>query len=320
MNINNLSAMKNIPYGFYIGIDSGGTKCELLIADTENQILYSKLLKGVHYSIAGNKIYSKIISEYILSSTKAAKLNFKNCLAIGIGAAGAREEKDRSELKLSFEKKLKHKNILVTTDAMTALYGAFEGRDGIILISGTGSVLYGYTSGKIIRVGGWGRIIGDEGSGYWIGKRALNLVMKEYDSRINKKSLLSEKLFEIYGINNRTVNEKIFHHNFEIQRLAPLVIESAGNKCRISLQIVNEAVLLLTDHITTFLKVAGRKRKIEIAFVGSIIEHKNILSDRLRKKIKKLNLIEVVDKKHSSSFGAILLAKEKNFISKRKII
>ena len=56
MNINNLSAMKNIPDGFYIGIDSGGTKCELLITDTENKILYSKLFKGVHFSIAGNKI------------------------------------------------------------------------------------------------------------------------------------------------------------------------------------------------------------------------------------------------------------------------
>ena len=319
MNINNLSAMKNIPDGFYIGIDSGGTKCELLIADTENNILYSKLFKGVHFSIAGNKIYSNNISEYIKSSLKEVKLNIKNCRAIGIGAAGAREEKDRSGLKHSFEKKLKHSNILVTTDAMTALYGAFEGREGIILISGTGSVLYGYTNGKIIRVGGWGRIIGDEGSGYWIGKRALNLSMKEYDRRLNKKSLLSEKLFEAYGIDNRNVNEKIFHHGFEIQRLAPLVIESAENNCRVSLQIVNEAVSFLTDHIKTFLKVSGRKKETEIAFIGSIIENRNILSDRLKKEIKKLKIIEVVDKKHSSSFGAILLAKEKKYISNRKI-
>jgi len=319
MNINNLYAMKNIRDGFYIGIDSGGTKCELLLADTENKILFSKLFKGVHFSIAGNKIYSNKISEYIKSSLKEVKLNIKNCLAIGIGAAGAREEKDRSGLKYSFEKKLKHSNILVTTDAMTALYGAFEGREGIILISGTGSVLYGYTKGKIIRVGGWGRIIGDEGSGYWIGKRALNLIMKEYDSRVNKKSLLTEKLLETYGINNRNVNEKIFHHGFEIQRLAPLVIESAENNCRVSLNIVNEAVSFLTDHIKTFLKVSGRKKETEIAFIGSIIENRNILSDRLKKEIKKLKVIRVVDKKHSSSFGAILLAKEKKYISKRKI-
>lgn len=311
--------MKNISNRFYIGIDSGGTKCELLITDTGNKTIFSKFFKGIHFSIAGPLLYTTIINGYIESALKSANLNLKNCAVIGIGAAGAREIKDRTRLKNTFEKKLKYKNILITTDAMTALYGAFEGNEGMILICGTGSVLYGYSNGEITRVGGWGRIIGDEGSGYWIGKRALNLVMKEYDRKIKNKSLIAGRLLEELGIDNKNVNEKIFHQNFEIQKIAPLVIESAGLKCSLSRSIVNEAVSGLMEHIKTFLKVTGRKERILISFTGSIIENKNILSDKLKKEISKLKIIKVTNKKHSSAFGAILLAKEKSEIINKKI-
>jgi N-acetylglucosamine kinase-like BadF-type ATPase len=309
--------MKNISNGFYIGIDSGGTKCELLITDAGDKIIYSKSFKGIHFSTAGSLLYTNAVSEYIIASLKSA--NLINCKAIGIGTAGAREEDDRSGLKKSFEKKLRFKNILVTTDAMAALSGAFEGSEGIILICGTGSVLYGYASGKLTRIGGWGRIIGDEGSGYWIGKRALNLVMKEYDSRKVKRSLLSEKLSEAFGINNKNVNEKIFQQNFEIQKIAPLVIESAEENCSLSKGIVNEAVFGLAEQIKTFLKVTGRKKQINISFIGSIIENRNVLSENLRREIKKLKIVKVTEKKHSSAFGAILLARGESKIKNRKI-
>lgn len=311
--------MKNISNRFYIGIDSGGTKCELLITDIRNNTIYSKLYKGIHFSIAGPLIYPKVISKYIESALRSANLNLKNCDAIGIGAAGAREVKDRTKLKKAIEKKLKYKDILVTTDAMTALYGSFEGNEGMILICGTGSVLYGYSNGEITRVGGWGRIIGDEGSGYWIGKRALNLVMKEYDRKIKNKSLLARRLLDDFGIDNKNVNEKVFHQNFEIQKIAPLVIESAGMKCRLSRSIVNEAVSGLIEHLKTFLEVTGRKEQISISFTGSIIENSNILSDKLKKEIRELKIIKVTEKKHSSAFGAILLAKEKSEIINKKI-
>ncbi len=309
--------MKNISNGFIIGIDSGGTKCELLIADNNKKIIYSKFFKGIHYSLEGKSNYSNYISECITSALREAKLNLNDCSSIGIGIAGAREKKDRADLRKEFGRNLNFKKILITTDAMTALYGAFGGDEGIILISGTGSVLYGYSDSKVIRVGGWGRIIGDEGSGYWIGKRALNLVMKEYDSAKTNKSLLSQRLFEIFRINNRNVNEKVFHKNFELQRIAPVVIRTAENKCSLSVQIVNEAVESLTNHIKTFLEVSGRTKKIKIAFIGSIIENKNLLSDKLKREIKKLKLIDVVLKKHTPAFGAALLAADNSELIKK---
>lgn len=309
--------MKKITKGFYIGIDSGGTKCELLIVSDGNKILFNKSYKGIHYSVTGADLYSCGVSELIRDSLKASKLNLIDCIGICIGTAGAREEKDRNKLKKLFEKCIGIKNILITTDAMTALYGAFEGDEGIILISGTGSVLYGYSKNKITRIGGWGRIIGDEGSGYWIGKRALNLIAKEYDEQKKEQSKLALKLNKTFGINKQNINEKVFHGNFEIQKITPAVIECAKNKCKMSKTIVNEAVDGLTDHIKTFLKVSGTKKPIKIAFVGSVIENKNILSEKLKKEIRKLKIVNVVRKKHSSAFGAVLLASENSSITKK---
>jgi N-acetylglucosamine kinase-like BadF-type ATPase len=309
-NINNFIPMKNISDGFYIGIDSGGTKCELLITDSNKKVLFNKVYKGVHYSVAGAELYSSTIAGFIKNSLRSVQLNLKNCIAIGIGAAGAREEKDRINLRKVFEKKLNYKNILVTSDAMTALYGAFEGEEGIILISGTGSVLYGFSGRDVTRVGGWGRIFGDEGSGYWLGKRTLNLVTKEFDERENSDAILLRKLKEKFGITKLNINEKVFKGEFRIQDIAPIVIELANGKCRLCKRVVNEAVEGLLEHIKTFLRVTKRKKKIRIAFVGSIIENKNLLSKKLKREIKKLKIVEVVPKKYSSAYGAILLAAE----------
>lgn len=311
--------MKNSSGSYYIGVDSGGTKFELLIASKDKKIIFSKLYKGIHYSISGTDVYSEIVTDFIDDSLLSSNLKLKDCLGICFGVAGAREKKDRQNLKNAFVKKLSLRNILITTDAMTALYGAFEGSDGIILISGTGSVLYGYSGGIITRVGGWGRIIGDEGSGYWIGKRALNLVTKEYDESIlrKKKSLLSQKLEKEFGINKLNINEKVFQKDFEIQTIAPIVIQCAMRKCYLGKQVIDEATAGLLEHIKSFIKISKRKKPISISFIGSIIENKNIVSDKLKSEISKHKIVKVVPKKNSSAYGAVLLSAENPEITRK---
>lgn len=306
--------MKKNTSGFYAGIDSGGTKCEILITDSDRKIIYKNSFKGIHYSVAGVKVYSDTVSGYIISALKKCNLNLKDCIGIGLGIAGAREDSDRNKMQNEFRKNLGVKSIFVYSDAMTALNGAFEGKDGIILISGTGSVLYGLADGKITRIGGWGRIIGDEGGGYWIGKRALNLLVKEFDKGKGIDILFAKNLKQDFQIDKSNINEKIFHRNFEIQKITPIVIKSAEAGCKLSLQVINEAVKDLTEHIRIFLSVTGVKKKIGISFIGSIIENDNIVSEKLKKEIRKIKNIEVVLKKHLPSFGAILLVSEKSIL------
>lgn len=306
--------------GFYAGVDSGGTKCEILICSEDKKIISEKTYKGVHYSVSGLEIYCNTVSGFIKDSFTGNNLKFSNCKGICFGVAGAREDKDRTRLKKIFTEVLGINNVTVTTDAMTALYGAFEGKEGIILISGTGSVLYGYSCennfNKILRVGGWGRIVGDEGSGYWIGKRALNLVSKEYDNFPLSKSLslLSSKFYELFGIDSANLNEKIFKESFQIQDLTPVILQCAAEKCPLSNKIIKEAVEGLVYHIKTYLKISKRKKPISIAFIGSVIENRNVLSEMLEKEIGKMKLVKVTKKLNSPSFGAALLAMENSDI------
>ncbi|MBC8487231.1 MAG: hypothetical protein ISS16_10425 [Ignavibacteria bacterium] len=306
--------MENTNQKFYIGLDSGGTKCDLIIIDKNLKILFSKSYKALHYSVYGAEIISKKLSEYILSSIRSLNNNIANCSGICIGLAGARESQDKSKLRQTFSRELHYKKINIETDTITGLYGAFEGNDGVILISGTGSVLLGKSYGKIYRVGGWGRIIGDYGSGYSIGREALKEVVKEYDlSDMKKKAgLLSVKIREVFKLNKENIVRKVFHENFEIQKVAPLVIECAERKDKASLRIVNDAVEGLLYHIQTFLKIAKRKKPIDLVFIGSIVENNNILSRKLKKEINRnfKKKINIVLKKNSSAYGAALLAQK----------
>jgi N-acetylglucosamine kinase-like BadF-type ATPase len=197
---------------------------------------------------------------------------------------------------------------------MTGLYGAFEEEDGIILICGTGSVLLGKSNDKIYRVGGWGRIIGDYGSGYEIGKKALIEIVKEYDLSVlvENESVLSKKIKDMFKIDKQNIVRKVFHENFEIQKITPVVLKCAKEKDKTSLKIIDESVEGLLYHLHTFLKISRRKKPIDLAFIGSIIENKNMLSEKLRKQIDKIfkNKINVVPKKHASAHGAAFIAKK----------
>src|SRR5213078_4483038 len=74
--------------------------------------------------------------------------------------------------------------VLVVNDALIALAAGAGDDPGIVIISGTGSIVYGRNERvEAARAGGWGHMIGDEGSGYWIGREALAAVMRAGDGR-----------------------------------------------------------------------------------------------------------------------------------------
>jgi N-acetylglucosamine kinase-like BadF-type ATPase len=305
---------KQVPK-FYVGVDSGGTKCEILLVDTEKKPIIKKSFKAFHYSVFDADIVAARISEYIFQLLKLKELDLKDCEGICIGLAGAREARDRAKIRSSFAKELKFRKITVETDTMTGIYGAFEGEDGIILISGTGSVLYAMHDGVMSRIGGWGRIIGDPGSGYWIGQKGLQLIVDEYDlEERTQYTMLTNLADKKFNITKHNILDKVFHQDFEVQKLAPLVIECAEKKDQKCIGIINEAVEKLTKHIHLFFELTKRKKKIDLAFIGSIIENDNLLSQKLKARIEKdFKNVNVIIKKNSPVFGAVLLA-EKFFV------
>jgi N-acetylglucosamine kinase-like BadF-type ATPase len=296
---------------FFIGLDSGGTKSELLITDANNSLVHEVIHKAIHYSTHGKEKVSGYLSDIILSSIKEKKLRLKDCGGICIGLAGVREAEDKKELQKSFIKLLGYKNILIESDSIIALKGAFRGKDGLILICGTGSILIGLINKKSFRIGGWGRIIGDYGSGYEIGKHAFKHLVSEYDKR-KKLSKLSQAIENEFSLNKINILKHVYQNNFHLQSLVPLVLEYANKGNKDAQEIIDKAIDELLNHFRIFFSVSGHKRKIRVALSGSILENENILSIKLKKRIKRnFSNIDLVNRLQTPAEGAIFLAKNK---------
>ena len=104
--------------------------------------------------------------------------------AICLGIAGV-DRPDDAAIVRAIMKRIGYKaRVLVVNDALVALESGAPGQPGIVIISGTGSISYGRNAeGMAARSGGWGYVLGDEGSGYWMGRLALRAIVREADGR-----------------------------------------------------------------------------------------------------------------------------------------
>ena len=181
----------------FVGIDGGGTRTKCVCADDKLKII-SQVETGATnpHSVGFNQSAERLFS-LIKQARLKANVSTIDSVVIGIAGGGRVEHSEKLVKKINVlagSTKVLWKKLNILSDAEIAIEGAFSGRPGFILISGTGSIIFGKDkSGEIIRAGGFGKVIGDEGSGYSIGKKGLNAVAREFDGR-GKKTLLTESL------------------------------------------------------------------------------------------------------------------------------
>ncbi len=162
----------------------------------------------------------------------------------------------------------------------------------------------------IHRVGGFGRLIGDEGSGYSIGRKALNAVSKASDGR-GEETLISELLDAKMksGSSNSIIN-KVYSENLDVASVAKIVIQAAEEGDPIAEDILDEEADELVLHILSLINKI-RINKLNIAFSGSLIDNNNFYSDLLKQKIKStLPKAKMVKPASSPVSGAIFFAKK----------
>jgi len=140
---------------------------------------------------------------------------------------------------------------LVVNDALVALSAGVREGPGIVLIAGTGSIVYGRNAhGFAARAGGFGRIFGDEASGYWLGRRALQAVARASDGRGPATSLSALVLahFKVARAFDlcRIVNTRVAEHGI-VSALAPIVESARVQGDAVAAEIFEEAVRELVD-------------------------------------------------------------------------
>ena len=175
-----------------LGIDAGGTKTVCVLADESGTILSEARGPGANLHAAGELAVEKVLHEVM---ERAIGDRTVVPAAICLGIAGVDRE-DEAQVVRAMMRRIGYKSrVLVVNDALIALVAGARDEPAIVLIAGTGSIAYGRNaSGEAARAGGWGHMIGDEGSGYWIGREALAAVMRGADGRGPETGLAGEIL------------------------------------------------------------------------------------------------------------------------------
>lgn len=306
---------------YVAGIDGGGTKTSVVLADRSGKILAEETGGPSNFQIIGVEKAAEVILTLIGRCCSKAGCSPDEVKAGVAGLTGAGRTTDQQRMKQALEAKIPKafpalEYIEVTSDARIALEGAFGGGMGIILIAGTGSIAFGKAyDASILRVGGWGRTLGDEGSGYSLGRDGLNIVTKDLDGRI-RKSLLTKLVAEHHGLTDQEkIIAEVYTNGFDVASIAPLVIEAASKNDLECGRILNRAAYELTEHVRALtLKIeqaAGgmSRQKIPLAFIGSLLTNDSIFVKIVKHKIEfTIPQIKVVKPQSTPSFGGVLMA------------
>ncbi|MFQ3221093.1 MAG: glucosamine kinase, partial [Paraglaciecola sp.] len=185
--------MTNTP-GIFIGIDGGGTKCKARLEDAQGNLLAEATAGPAN---AARNLTGSVDAVLEASQKVIAKANIKgltvNNIHAGIGLAGI----NIPQVKQAFLKQsLPFASWHVTTDLHIACLGAHLGQDGAIVIVGTGSSGIAIHNSQHLEIGGHGFVIGDKGSGAWLGKMAISHCLETLDGLV-PKNLLCEHIMSL---------------------------------------------------------------------------------------------------------------------------
>jgi glucosamine kinase len=172
-----------------LGADGGGTKTLGILADAGGNELARFQVGPGNPNVVGIDGAAANLLDLVTGCCERAKLLPRDVGAVVFGLAGAGNAAVRARLTDALrsgatQRGWEHPKFTIETDARVALEGAFGGGPGVVIIAGTGSILIGKLSdGTVTSVGGWGRMLGDEGSGFHIGSEAIRAVTRDIDGR-----------------------------------------------------------------------------------------------------------------------------------------
>lgn len=282
---------------YILGVDGGGTKTTATLYNDKMEVLGHFLGGPMNLQIvSGDKV--KNIFKNMLNHFNLKAQSIK----IGVGAAGAGRPEDIKKLEFIL-KDLGFKKYAVSNDAYIGLLAIHGKNDGMMIISGTGSIGFALKDGTLYRKGGWGHLLGDEGSGYSIG---LSLGKRVFHS-LDKDEVFPEKIFEDILALTNTKNSGEFlkwiykNDKSEIAKLSSIVLKNGDY--RICQEIIEEAVKDLKDLVLHIKRITNLNT---VGFVGGIIENETIIRKKLLLELKCLG-IEFVERKYSNEYGATLL-------------
>ncbi|MGQ0643606.1 MAG: BadF/BadG/BcrA/BcrD ATPase family protein [Gemmatimonadaceae bacterium] len=274
----------------FIGVDGGGTQTRALVAD-ENGTELATATGGPSAVRPGTASQSaRVIAQVVRDALAGVDGKPGAARMLVVGVAGVGRDEERGALTDALERSKLAEETTVCPDAIIALEDAFGDGPGVLVVSGTGSVAFGRgPTGNVERCGGWGPICGDEGSGVWIGRRALSIVTASVDGREPESSLGGTLLS---ALQLRAATELIpwaaQAAPAELASLAPVVLEAAATG---DLR-ANSLVSLAAEELMLHIRALGRRlfgderATIPLALSGGLLAKGSLLRKRLEHRLK----------------------------------
>jgi glucosamine kinase len=273
-----------------IGIDGGGSKTHAILAGQHGETLAEAHGPGSAVRPGRAEESANVIADVVRDVLASAELHNVTPRVLSIGVAGAGRETERQALWQALAARDLADEVVIHSDFGIALDDAFGDGPGVLIISGTGSVAFGRgPTGTTARCGGWGPVCGDEGSGAWIGRRALSIVTAAADGR-EPETALTGAILTAAQVNETTdlVGWAANATPGLLASLAPVVLSVADAGDLRANALVSLAVEELVLHVRALARqlFGDERASLPVAFSGGMLQRGGTLRKRLEHRLK----------------------------------
>jgi N-acetylglucosamine kinase-like BadF-type ATPase len=253
------------------------------------------------------------LREVITAALASAGISVDQVDHIGLGMAGVARPDDWAAVRAIVDRLGLFGHVVLTHDAKAALVGGVGRGHGVVIIAGTGAIAYGINdSGTSRRVDGWGPLLGDSGSAYWIGRHGLRAVARAQDGR-GPATMLRARLFDLLGLqHDRELVPLVYDGEFgppQVAALAPAVCAAAAADDKTARDIVNRAGAHLAHTLTTVIDALGMADEgFEAVLTGGLLLSEPLVRDVVVTALEQFAPRAcAIAPRHDAAYGAALL-------------
>ncbi|HET7600099.1 MAG TPA: BadF/BadG/BcrA/BcrD ATPase family protein [Gemmatimonadales bacterium] len=290
-----------------VGADVGGTKTSVAVGDGE-RVLARAAGPGAAVRPGRALASAGTIAEVVREALARAARSAADVMVVG--AAGAGREPEREELATALRADGVAARVRVTTDIEIALQAAFGDGPGIVVSAGTGSIAVGRApDGALVRMGGYGWQMGDEGSGYAIGRAALGTVSRAEDGRGPATALQARLLAATRSAEfDALVRWAAGASPAEVAALAPAVLEVAGRGDVVAQGITDYAARELSQLVLRLRPRLDTPEPLPVVLAGGLLSADTPLRRAVIEKLREDPAVRPQDRELDAALGALALA------------
>ncbi|WP_390621246.1 N-acetylglucosamine kinase [Urbifossiella limnaea] len=260
-----------------LGFDGGGTRTVALLA-SRNGSGWKLLGRGEagpsNRQAVGTPAALAALDAAADAAFASAGRPRKAVRAAVLGLAGAGRAEDREVIREWAAKVHLAPAVDVIEDAALLLAAGTPDGWGVAVVAGTGSMAYARAAdGRTARAGGWGYLLGDEGSGYALALAGLRAAARAADGR-GPRTVLTDKLLSAFGLTRPEELVGVVYRGCDrpaLAALAPLVLDAA-ERCPVAAELATAAVAELAAAAVAAARQLGYGAAFPVALAGGLFE------------------------------------------------